>query len=167
MTIRMTEWWKPFSGVQSIWWVPWTTICWPCTRSTNQSQGQRNMSHSFSIAKNIIEWMEPMWLCQEKLHILFQDTLCVGYSKQHFSWNTLNGSILSETYASCQKLALRHHHGWQRSQGRPDHGPYPDPIHQDTIVQADALVAEAEKKLSGGKGFLSGLFGCQFLLIIH
>ena len=26
-------------------------------------------------------------------------------------------------------------------------------------MQANALVAEAEKKLSGGKGFLSGLFG--------
>ena len=28
-------------------------------------------------------------------------------------------------------------------------------------MQANALVAEAEKKLSGGKGFLSGLFGSQ------
>ena len=27
------------------------------------------------------------------------------------------------------------------------------------LMQANALVAEAEKKLSGGKGFLSGLFG--------
>ena len=46
------------------------------------------------------------------------------------------------------------------NEAKVDHHLQPPPDRDnDFRMQANALVAEAEKKLSGGKGFLSGLFG--------